>query len=96
MYKCVGKVNRHWWKQWFVAYQAPSHDLKQCWLIVNSTHKNEFGDIYIKISTNSSKKMHLKTCLQHVGHFVLVSMYLGVNLWWQNICRVLKYYIPIW
>ena len=32
---CFGKLGRHWFRYWLVAFSAPSHYLKQCWLIVD-------------------------------------------------------------
>ena len=39
---------------------APSHFLKQCWIIVNWTLITNFSEISIAIETFSFKKMHLK------------------------------------
>ena len=30
-------IGQHWFKEWLVAYSAPSHYLNQCWRIVNWT-----------------------------------------------------------
>ena len=50
----------HWFKQWLVAWTAPSHYLNQCWNIVNWTWGTNVHEILINIHTFSSKKMHLK------------------------------------
>ena len=34
--------NHHWFRQWLVAWSAPSHCLNQCWNIVNWTLENKF------------------------------------------------------
>ena len=34
-------TNQHWFRQWLVAWSAPSHYLKQCWNIVNWTLRNK-------------------------------------------------------
>ena len=41
-YICVGELCQHWFRQWLVAWTAPSHHLNQCWNIVNSTPRNTF------------------------------------------------------
>ena len=38
---CVSESDQHWFRQWLVAYSAPSHYLNQCQVIVNRTLKNE-------------------------------------------------------
>ena len=38
---CVSELGQHWFRQWFVAYSAPSHYLNQCWVIVNWTVRNK-------------------------------------------------------
>ena len=37
---CVGELGQHWFRLWLAACSAPSHYLKQCWLIVNWTIGN--------------------------------------------------------
>ena len=39
-YMCQ-KTNHHWFRQWLVAWPAPSHYLNQCWNIVNWTLINK-------------------------------------------------------
>ena len=34
-------INQHWFRQWLVAWPAPSHYLNQCWDIVNWTLRNK-------------------------------------------------------
>ena len=34
-------TNHHWFRQWLVAWSAPSHFLNQCWDIVNWTLRNK-------------------------------------------------------
>ena len=34
-------TNRHWFRQWLVAWPVPSHCLNQCWNIVNWTLRNK-------------------------------------------------------
>ena len=38
---CVGVLDQHWFRQWLVAYSAPSHYLNQCWVIVNLNLRNK-------------------------------------------------------
>ena len=37
---------QHWFRQWLVAYSAPSHYLNQCWVIVNWTLRNKLQWIF--------------------------------------------------
>ena len=37
---CVSESGRHWFRKWLVTYSVPSHYLKQCWVIVNWTFRN--------------------------------------------------------
>ena len=34
-------INQHWFRQWLVAWPAPSHYLNQCWDFVNWTLRNK-------------------------------------------------------
>ena len=38
---CVSESNQHWFRQWLVAYSAPSHYLNQCWIVVNWSPRNK-------------------------------------------------------
>ena len=38
---CISDLGQHWFRLWLVACSAPSHDLNQCWLIVNWTLRNK-------------------------------------------------------
>ena len=38
---CVSKLSHHWFKQWLVAWPVRSHDLNQCWIIVDWTVGNK-------------------------------------------------------
>ena len=35
------QINHHWFRQWLVAWPAPSHYLNQCWNIVNLTPRDK-------------------------------------------------------
>ena len=48
------------WVIRLVACSAPSHYLKQCWLIVNLTPGTYFSDTWIRILSFSLKEMQLK------------------------------------
>ena len=37
----VSKLGHHWFRQWLVAWSAPSHYMNQCWGIVNWTLGNK-------------------------------------------------------
>ena len=39
---CVCESDQHRFRQWLVAYSAPSHYLNQCWIIINWTLRNDF------------------------------------------------------
>ena len=56
---CVGELDQHWFRQWLVACQAPSHYLNQsCWFSIGRLGTN-FSEIQIEINF-SFMKMHLK------------------------------------
>ena len=42
--------NQHWFRQWLVAWSAPSHYQNQCWNIVNKTLRNELQWIFCRNS----------------------------------------------
>ena len=51
------QTNRHWFRQWLVAWSAPSHYLNQCWDIAHWTHRNKlqwnfYQNSYIFIQEN--------------------------------------------
>ena len=51
-------TNQHWFRQWLVAWPAPSHYLNQCWNILNWIHRNKFHwklnrNLYIFIQENA-------------------------------------------
>ena len=51
-------TNHHWFRQWLVAWPAPSHHLNQCWNIVNWTLGNKLQwninrNLYIFIQENA-------------------------------------------
>ena len=53
-------INHHWFRQWLVAWPAPSHYLNQCWNIVNWTPRNKLQwnvnrNSYIFIQENQLK-----------------------------------------
>ena len=60
-------VNQHWFRQWLVTWQAPSHCLNQCWNIVRWTLGTHSGDILIKIDIFSFTKMHLKNVVRKMA-----------------------------
>ena len=61
--------------KWLVTNSTPSHYLNQCWL-VNWCPRNAFKSNFINNSNIFIllKNMHLKFRLQHMGHFVQLSM----------------------
>ena len=55
---CFSKLYHHWFREWLVAWQVPSHYLNQCWIILNWTHGNKLhwnlnGNLYIFIQENA-------------------------------------------
>ena len=51
---CVSKSGQHWFRQWPVAYSAPSHYVKQCWDIVKLTLRNK-----LKWNFNQNTKLFI-------------------------------------
>ena len=68
---CASELGKHWFRQWLVAYSAPSHYLNQCQLITNWTHGNK---LQWKFNQNTRLFIHKKStwkyCLRYGGHFV--------------------------
>ena len=58
---CVSESDHHWFRQWFVAYSAPSHYLRQCWVIVNWNVRNKLQWYFNQNVFFSFMKMHKKT-----------------------------------
>ena len=54
---CVSKLRHQWFRWWLVARLAPSHYLKQLWLIVNWTLGNKFQWFFYRTQQFSFKKM---------------------------------------
>ena len=69
---CVSELGQHWFRQWLVAYSAPSHYRNQCWFIVNWTLRN-------KLQWNSNQNTSL--------NFSLMKMHLKVSsVKWRPFC----------
>ena len=69
------ETNHHWFRQWLVAWPAPSHCLNQWWNINNWTLRNKLQWNFNQNSNNLFQENALKNChLQNGGHFVLASM----------------------
>ena len=67
-------TNHHWFRQWLVAWSAPSHYLNQWWNIVNLTPRNKFQwnvnqNSYIVIEENAFENVVWK----------MASIFLGLN-----------------
>ena len=73
------QINHNWFRQWLVAWTAPSHYLNQCWNIVNWTPGTNINEILLKIHTFSFKKIHFKMPSGKRRPFCL-----GLNLLIQN------------
>ena len=57
----VSKLGHHWFRNWcLVACLAESHNMNQCWLIVNWGIRNKFNEILIEIQTFSFMELHFK------------------------------------
>ena len=53
-------MRQYWFRQWLVAYLAPSYYLNQCCIIVNWTVTNKLQWNFNQIQKLSFAKMHLK------------------------------------
>ena len=60
---CVSEMGRHWFRYWLVAYSAPSHYLKQCWVISSVKFLSKY-------KTFHSWKCIWKYRLRNGSHFV--------------------------
>ena len=56
------KTNNHWFRQWLVAWTAPSHYLNQCWNIVDWTRRNK---LQWNLNKNSNIFIH-ENALQNI------------------------------
>ena len=65
---CVSRLCHHWFRQWLVAWPAPSHCLNQWWNIVNWTLGNKFR--WNHYQNNHSRKYALECRLQSVVNLV--------------------------
>ena len=99
---CVSELtNHHWFRQWLVAWPAPSHYLNQCWNIVNWTIGNKFQWNINRNDTFSFKKIHLKMlpgkwrpfCL---GLNVLTNTKISAQpmSWWSTWCTRTFFFYP--
>ena len=65
-----------WFKQWFVAWTAPSHYLNQCWNIVNWTLRNKpqwnlNGNSYLFFQENAFENVIWKMASMTLVHWAL-------------------------
>ena len=67
-------INHHWFRQWLVAWPAPSHYLNQCWDIVNWTLGNKLQWNQSKFKHFHSWKCIWKCCLRNDDYFDLASV----------------------
>ena len=57
---CIRQLGEHWFRWWLVAYLAPNHYIKQCWVIVNWTLRNS-----LQWNFNQNSKFFIrKMCLE--------------------------------
>ena len=70
----VDNLGHHWFRQWLIAWSAPSFYLNQCWLLIGPLVTN-FNEILIKIHAFSFIKIHFKMsgkwwrfcqCVKHI------------------------------
>ena len=67
---CVGELGYHWFRQWLVAFSAPSHYLNWCWLIFNSTLRNKLQGNFNRHSNIFFEKKCIWKCrLQFPAQF---------------------------
>ena len=57
---CVSESGEYWFRQWLVAFWAPSHYLTHIGLLSMEPLETTFGDILIQIQNFSFTKMHPK------------------------------------
>ena len=86
---CVSKPGQHYFRQWLIAYSAPSHYLNQCWIIVILALKNK-----LQWNFNQNKTFHSEKCiwtyrLRNGVHFVQ-GRWVYVRSKWQDYVSQLR------
>ena len=87
------QINHHWFRQWLVAWPAPSHYLNHAGMLLIGPLGTNFSEILVGIHTFSFKRMHLKMSSGKWRHFcislgVLNTKVCGVCYGWpKNCCR---------
>ena len=86
---CVSESGQHWFRQWLVAYSAPSHYLTQCWVIVNWTLRSNLQwiqnqNLKLFFHENASENIICEmAAILSRGRWVLTSLlseYLGTGV----------------
>ena len=94
----VSELCPHWFRQWLVAYSAPSHYLNQCWPFVHWTPVKQISVKFDSaLSTSPSRKCIWTCCLPKWRPFCLgrdeLTTVLINHLWFR---WVFTSYIQLW
>ena len=99
MHRCITKLGHHWFRQWLVAWPAPSHCLNQWWNIVNWTTDEKVVKLMIfcfhwsfKIS---AAPIHGCRLICNLRNHIMCMKCSGINRY-QNICRQNTYSTYQW
>ena len=79
--------NRHWSREWLVAWSAPSHHLNQCWIIVNWTLRNKLWwnrnrNSNIFIQENAFESVVCETAAILSLPQCVNAIYISWYIWW--------------
>ena len=77
---CVNQSGQHWFRQWLVAFWAPSHYLNQCCDIVNWTLTNKLQWQILIFLRKCVWKCRLRKCLSG-WHTLLHAFQCGIQTW---------------
>ena len=78
---CVDGLDQHWFRQWPVAYSAPSQYLSQCSLIVNWPPRNK-----LKWNSNQNTKLSIQ---ENAFGIVVCKMIAILSRGWLKVCMTL-------
>ena len=88
---CVSESGQHWFRQWLVAYSAPSHYLNQCWVIVNWTHRNKLQwnlnqntKLFIHENTSENIVCHMAAILSNHSPSTFISQSVAYECAWST------------
>ena len=80
------QINHHWFRQWLVAWPAPSHYLNHCWNIVNWTLGNKLQWNFNRNLNIFIQEMRLKNVVCKMASILLCpqcvnSLWPGGTIW---------------